>query len=274
MESNNTIVWENIKAYDPKIIKERSNAISDCTRGALPLYGLCKRKIEDLATKYDVPMYEIVSLYNNIKTQQNIDYGKYNETNKNKIAKTFESIIDEIDHNDDPKINITKIRSFIKHIRSSFSFVYKIMVSSPKYNTIPDYCIEYIEKLRKVCKNSINDQRTNAELFEQKLVDYLKSLKVTDFRTEKEIRRDQDLTITPDILFNEPIIIEINGEKHKVKWIDAKNSTLTDSPFILKSIYKQADKYNKAFGSGAMVFHYGFDTSININTLVLDGSNI
>lgn len=46
-------------------------------------------------------------------------------------------------------------------------------------------------------------------------------------------------------------------------------------PYILKSVKKQTSKYYNAFGFGALVFHYGYDKTINIpGAIILDGSFI
>jgi hypothetical protein len=73
----------------------------------------------------------------------------------------------------------------------------------------------------------------------------------------------------------EPIVIVSNGKRHVVHWIDAKGFPLINFSFILGKLNKQAKKYNSKFGSGAMIFGGGYDSSIKIpDTLLLDGSFI
>ncbi len=104
------------------------------------------------------------------------------------------------------------------------------------------------------------------------LEDYLK-INGLIFKTEVEIKNAGEITATPDILFDEPIILELDGTNHEIRWMDAKNYILIDVPFIIKSLHKQAAKYNTIYGLGAFVFHYGFDASIKIpGAVLLDGS--
>merc|ERR1712032_361958 len=55
---------------------------------------------------------------------------------------------------------------------------------------------------------------------------------------------------TPDLLFNRPIMI--NGSF--INWIDSKNFLITHQDKVkYRKVMKQAGKYNKVFGNGAIV---------------------
>lgn len=62
---------------------------------------------------------------------------------------------------------------------------------------------------------------------------------------------------TPDILFNEPILI--NGKQ--VNWIDYKAYVGVHGTFIMDKIAKQSKRYRQAYGPGAIVFGGGFSKS-------------
>ena len=58
-----------------------------------------------------------------------------------------------------------------------------------------------------------------------------------------------------------------------IHWIDAKDSTLVNFPFIVGKLRKQAARYTKEFGQGALVFSGGLDPSVKIpGTLLLEGN--
>ena len=49
----------------------------------------------------------------------------------------------------------------------------------------------------------------------------------------------------------------------KINWIDAKNYYGANTTLIKKTIKKQMDKYNKEFGSGAIIFNLGYSSALN-----------
>lgn len=86
-----------------------------------------------------------------------------------------------------------------------------------------------------------------------------------DFFTEEELIA-QNSKLTPDILLKHPITIN----SKQIHWLDAKNFYGATVPYMVKSLKKQAAKYNKAFGSGGFVFSLGFTDELSINCLLLD----
>jgi len=124
--------------------------------------------------------------------------------------------------------------------------------------------------------------REESQAFENTLGKHLRSIGIK-FKTEDEIR-DEYATgvrtgpmLTPDYLITKPV--RINGRP--VRWIDAKNYPLFNSQLVAKGLVKQATKYTRAFGPGAMVFSGGLmcgssvlPTSRLKPPLLLDGSHI
>lgn len=72
--------------------------------------------------------------------------------------------------------------------------------------------------------------------------------------------------ITPDILFEEPIIIN----DQTIHWIDFKSYAGCDATFLYKKNVEQAKKYNEKFGPGAIVYRHGFVEMSIPDTLILD----
>lgn len=116
--------------------------------------------------------------------------------------------------------------------------------------------------------------KQESEEYEEVVGDHLKSLGL-EFLTENDIRRlnasgEMKSSLTPDFLFSEPFMIEYDGKKHLVNWIDAKDYGCWDSPLVTKKVQAQIDKYNDAFGPGALVYSCGTMCGHSIkNTLVL-----
>lgn len=104
-----------------------------------------------------------------------------------------------------------------------------------------------------------NPQKTKmsqikSKKFEENVAKKLIGLK---YKTEEDLKGSP---LTPDFLLTEPFIYN-NKTMH---WIDAKNFYGSDLPFTYKMLRKQADKYNKAFGSGMFVFRYSFCETLQI----------
>jgi hypothetical protein len=79
-------------------------------------------------------------------------------------------------------------------------------------------------------------------------------------------------TLTPDFLLSAPVTI--NGRL--VHWLDAKNYCHYGAALTARNITAQAEKYTKAFGPGAFVFHYGADPDCALlaGVTVLDGGGL
>lgn len=104
------------------------------------------------------------------------------------------------------------------------------------------------------------------------------------FKTQEDLTKEQieiygRAVLTPDFYFPDPVTIIVSHPDgsitdHKINWIDVKNFMFLGASFITKSIKEQAEKYVKEFGSGALLFHYGFVNSVEIpDTIMLSGSD-
>lgn len=110
-----------------------------------------------------------------------------------------------------------------------------------------------------------------ANIFEDKVVKFFK-FKGVKLQTQNDLVKEQTelvgrAVLTPDLYF--PDGVKIDG--HVIYWLDAKNYYGADVFYIRDSIKKQADKYNRAYGSGAFVFRYGFSANLakKINAMFL-----
>ncbi len=104
---------------------------------------------------------------------------------------------------------------------------------------------------------------------EVKFINRMKSLGVK-FQEQKELVEAQIKqfgrpVITPDILFNETILINSSP----VNWIDYKAFFFLPGNFIHKGILKQAAKYNDTFGPGAICFQHGYPDNASIPGAIL-----
>jgi len=265
------IVWHNKKIYNHDIILERMRFVETNMNGLLPLYGKEKQKLMVYAKINKLPPYEMVCLRNTIKIQKEINASKFFGTKMNTIKNNFIKLVTSL-LKTTPSESELKIRNYFKILRLPFNFVLKIVSKMPEFAKLSTDNIKYIGKIRETIHASEIEITRRSMEFEHVLEKHLQNNNLT-FRTEEDIRLDGDYTVTPDILFDEPITLNLHGEKYKIRWMDAKNYILVDVPFIIKSLHKQADKYNNIFGMGAFVFHYGFDSSIKIpGTVILDGS--
>jgi hypothetical protein len=266
------IIWPNYKIYDHATIVERMIFVKKNMNGLLPIYGKEKEKLQIYANEHHLPPYEMVCLRNTIRIQKEIDSSKKFGSSIGKIRAMFRELTNELATMIDDNQKNLKIRYFFKSTQMPFHYVYKTIVAMPEFKSLTENSVNYIKKLDNAVYAAEIEIHDRSLKFEHMLENYLKSLNIK-FRTEEDIKRDKDYNVTPDILFDGPIILELNGINYNIRWMDAKNYILTNTPFIIKSLHKQAAKYNNAFGMGAFVFHYGFDSSIEIpGTLILDGS--
>tara|TARA_B110000208_G_scaffold171663_2_gene214102 strand:- start:5624 stop:6523 length:900 start_codon:yes stop_codon:yes gene_type:complete len=103
-----------------------------------------------------------------------------------------------------------------------------------------------------------------ADAFEKKVEYSIDNIYGLKYKTEKNLIDEQTKKygkpiITPDFLLLDDLYIN----KIKINWIDAKNYYGANTILIKKNIKKQAEKYNKAFGSGAIIFNLGVSSILN-----------
>jgi hypothetical protein len=288
-----TIHWQNTLVHDHKKLIERKNHLIKLIPSYLPLLSNDKNKLQAYADQLGVTFEELASFRNNLKIQQEI-YASNNadqiKTKLNSFVKTLHKILLSNSKNKIPSEQKVKavIAKQIRETKFSLANILKLIRKSPYYSTLPDYVETYLANYDRLLKNDNTARAERAHQFEVQLENYLKKNNI-GFQTEKQLL-DVGATITPDILLDEPIEIIIKKEspdskekilesRHIVKWLDAKNFMLADIPFMITSLKKQGKKYVDAYGPGAFVFRYGFDSSLvakfNLeNILILDGNSI
>jgi hypothetical protein len=105
-------------------------------------------------------------------------------------------------------------------------------------------------------------------LFEKKIEKILKSNNVI-YETQENLMKQQQIDghvfSTPDFLIKSELYIN----DKRVYWIDAKNFYGANTPFIIKSITKQTDKYIKLYGDGCIIFNHGFSSKLMFKNIVL-----
>ncbi|GIQ89291.1 protein of unknown function with TPD sequence-motif, partial [Kipferlia bialata] len=109
----------------------------------------------------------------------------------------------------------------------------------------------------------------HADLFETILCDYFTEQGVR-FRTQAELLAEQTkvpggVVCTPDLLLLDHVTI--NG--HPVSWVDAKCFYGADLSIPRGKTQKQADRYVKHWGQGALVYRRGFCSALHIDGAVL-----
>lgn len=276
-----TIHWTNRKIYDHVKIDAIMKYVEGNMNGLLPLYGNEKKRLMKYASDNNIPDHEIISIRNTIKIQKEIN----NSKKYSRFVKIIKQRFIDLVKNINPTLNSTdgleyannsKIISFYKSLRLPFNMINNVIKKMPEFELLSDDNKRTIKKIEKLIHLNEVDILNRSMQFEKILEQYLTSHNIS-YRTEADIKRDKDYTVTPDILFDEPITINLDGTDYKIRWMDAKNYLLTNTPFILKSLKKQAQKYNSIFGMGAFVFHYGIDSSVtvpNSDVLLLDGSRL
>lgn len=115
------------------------------------------------------------------------------------------------------------------------------------------------------------DQSDQSILFEKQIEEFLIKNNV-EYKTQEQLTHEQKIKFgkainTPDFLITSEFIIN----SKKINWIDAKNFYGSDIEFIVSKIKKQIKKYLESYGSGCIIFNYGFNSELSFqNVLILD----
>lgn len=257
------LIWVNVKKYNPNIINFHINFIKKNMKSILPLDTLEKNKLATYANNNNIDKKMLYSMRNTLRTQKEIDCSRRFNRDKNNIIQLFSNMINNGDHD---------IQYFVKKSQMPYNWIIKLIKTLPEYDDLSLEELQYLENTKEKLLKIENKSKINSQIFETKLEKYLSKCGI-EYRTEQDIIRDGDYPVTPDILFDKPIDIIVDGKVHTIAWMDAKNYILINVPFIIRSLKKQASKYNDYFGEGAFVYHYGFDNSIKIpGVIMLDGS--
>ncbi|AGF85154.1 hypothetical protein QJ854_gp628 [Moumouvirus goulette] len=263
------LVWNNEKNYTPQLIKQRIFFIKKNMKSTMPLCGREQKLLIKYADKNNIPHDELISLRNSLKIQSDINNSQNYRIKLSDIKKKFTDLVEKNYYNDSFEL---KIENFFKSLDISLDIVLKVINKTYHYKKYHLDKIPFIKNLNETLIIKNQEQRIKSRRFEISLEKYLTKNDVS-FLTEQDIIKNKINRLTPDILFESPVIIVLNGSEYAIHWMDAKNYTLTKIPYILKNVKKQTSKYYDAFGLGALVFHYGYDKTINIpGAIILDGS--
>lgn len=274
--NNQKIHWFNKNVYNDNIydlIKKIENLMVDYK----PINNKELKSLKLLAKQQKKPLDQLITFRNLIATQKSINSAKV-------IGKVEKEIVNFYKN----QTNSSNNKSISKFFTKFKDYPPIAIVNLLKNNNInvSKEVINYADLNDSENINNRNKILKDADDFENNLVAWIKKhYPNIQFKTQKELVKEQTekfgrAVITPDILFNEPITIVLNNpngykQVSLIKWIDAKNYTLVNVPFILQSVNKQAEKYYNEFGPGALAFHYGLINNINVkNTLLLDASFI
>ncbi len=134
--------------------------------------------------------------------------------------------------------------------------------------------VEQYKKAEEYDAESVINQQAAAVVAatnEEAFVAYIRGLGIAlqtqDSLTEQQMNDCGRAVLTPDILF----IDEVYINNQRVYWIDYKDYMGTNVGFLLESNTKQAAKYMKEWGPGALCYHRSFVSNVSIpDTLLLD----
>ncbi|AEX61847.1 hypothetical protein c7_L784 [Megavirus courdo7] len=264
----NRLSWKNIKIYNPEFLTKRINFIKKNMVHTMPLFGREKRLLIKYADKNNLPHSEMFGFRNMIKIKHDMDHSKEYSEKIGQVKNNFTHLVKKNENNNLEK----EIENFIKSSDIPVNILLKIIYKTPEYKIYRIGQIPYIIYLDNLLKKRNKETQIKSREFELSLEKYLDKNNI-EYLTEQDIIINNLHKLTPDILFVNPIIVELNGSEFLIHWMDAKNYTLTKTSYKLYGIDKQVSKYYKAFGQGALVFHYGYDKTMKISgTIILDGS--
>lgn len=114
-----------------------------------------------------------------------------------------------------------------------------------------------------------SEQSYEAAEFEKKIEKIL-ALNKIEFQTQEELTTEQvklygKAINTPDFLIKSKLIIN----NHQINWIDAKNFYGSNIDFVKKKIAKQIIKYINTYGSGCIIFKYGFNSNLSFDKVLV-----
>lgn len=174
-----------------------------------------------------------------------------------------------------PPLNI--LRSILIHEGGNESELFRVFsknIEPEKYLVGHDYS-QYIIAAAADGESAFDSELIAqiAKYNENQIVSYFVSK--TEVVTEGQLASKQKAEhgralFTPDILFEKPIII--NG--HTIHWIDYKDYAGCPDTYLYKSNVAQAEKYNSVFGSGAIMYHYGYVDMKIPSTVLLDARSL
>lgn len=262
------IIWTNIKIYSKKEIDQIIKSITSMMCGLIPIYFNELIKLKKFATesKYDLDF--VLSMRNLSKIQIEIYKGRSYYKAEEYVKQKFIKYIKKKSNIED----IQQIKLFYGSLNQPIHSIIKTISATIEFKSLSAEFKNLMLQIKKDSDVDNQKSKNRSVYFENILEKFLDTYNIK-YKTETEIKLESVHNLTPDILFDKPIQILVNDVYYNIYWIDAKNYCLIDLPFVIKSLKEQAKKYNAAFGPGAFVFSYGFESGIEIdNVLILDGT--
>ena len=191
-----------------------------------------------------------------------------------------------------------RIKKYDKLLFDRYNQNVSILNLSAKYDISPITIIRYIfekkynKKLNYLIKSNILSEYDLNQYNLANKFDIYSRLEQTDMQTasiefEKQIEEllikhnikyqtQEELTVeqkniyghainTPDFLIKSDLIINSS----KINWIDAKNFYGSNIDFIKSKIAKQIKKYIESYGSGCIIFSYGFNEKLMFDNVLI-----
>jgi Protein of unknown function TPD sequence-motif len=187
------------------------------------------------------------------------------------------SIVELSSRYDFPPLNLLRGILLFRHFNPSQ--IYDIFAGRKKpHGILSGRNLEQYElALKNDAEASFNQQevaRVAAEN-EARTVSYFNSIgiamKTQDELTKEQMKEYGRAVATPDILFTETVYV--NGER--VHWLDYKDYTATEIPFIFNSNVDQAARYIEKWGPGIMCYRTGVVENVTIpSTMCLSAEHL
>lgn len=262
-----TLNWNNSLVYKKKDITQIVGVIKAFGSLYMPLTEDEYQAMVEYSNKKGLPVELIYKIRNQARIQAEVE-------NSHRIKADVNRIVQELHHLQEsahltPAENSVLIDSKLRQLNIPLPIITNILKTDSEL--LPLYHSNYIQTLLQTIQERETAVRERAMQYERTLENWFRS-KGIEFQTEEELRQEGRAN-TPDILLRQPIKIVIDRNVHTIYWIDAKDSTLVNFGFITRKLRKQAERYTKEYGRGAMIFSGGIDSSVLIpGALVLDGS--
>lgn len=187
------------------------------------------------------------------------------------------SIVDLSSKYDFPPLNLLRGILLFRHFNPSQ--IYDIFAGrkSPKGILSGRNLEQYELALKNDAEASFNQQEVAriAVENEARTVSYFNSvgiaMKTQDELTKEQIKEHGRAVATPDILFTETVYV--NGVR--VHWLDYKDYTATEIPFIFNSNVDQSARYVERWGPGIMCYRTGVVENVTIpSTMCLSAEHL
>lgn len=266
------IKWKNIITYKKEYINKCKLYLGQVDM--LPLYKNDYDRIVAVSKQNDLILIVMLSLRSLTKVQIEIDNSKISKNiMKNKILNLFEKFVRNIYNVHNENVIGQLVIDFYRECKLPVAKILKTIQTTQDFKNLSEKIKKILLQPNIDLREEKHSSKLKANTFETIFEKWLLLNVKTKFLTENNIRNTNQYAATPDFLFSEFIIINVDDTNYKVRWIDVKNYSYIDIPFINLSLKHQSEKYNSIFGSGCFIFKGGFQSDGSLkNVLILDGT--